>query len=264
MKYRISFIGSGNLAWHLAPALDNAGFVVGEIYSRDRKESKALVERLYQGEIKKNLDFSASGSDVFFIAVNDDAIEEIAQEIILPTEDSILVHTSGSRSMGILSYAAVENIGIFYPLQTFSKERKVLFDKIPICVEASTAWAEGILQEIGSGISQKVVTIDSDQRRALHVAAVFANNFVNHCLRVAGDIMKSEKLDHELIHPLVVETIRKAFEIGPANAQTGPAKRHDFETLDEHLDYLAENDELAEVYRIFSQYIVDCYPLDDQ
>ncbi|MCG8388808.1 MAG: F420-dependent NADP oxidoreductase [Cytophagales bacterium] len=263
MKYRVSIIGAGNLAWHLAPTLDNAGFGVAEVYSRSVKKAKSLVERLYQAESKKNLDFSNSNSDVFIIAVNDDAIEEVAQEIVLPAEDSILVHTSGSRSMGILSYAAVENIGIFYPLQTFNKEAKVQFDEIPICVEASTAYAEGILAEIGNSLSKKVVSIDSDQRRALHVAAVFANNFVNHCLRISYDIMKSEKLDGELIRPLVEETIRKAFQIGPERAQTGPAKRHDYETLDEHLDYLKENDELAEVYRIFSQYIVDCYPLED-
>ncbi|TRX50956.1 DUF2520 domain-containing protein [Fulvivirga sp. M361] len=262
MSYRISFIGAGNLAWHLAVALDNAGVVVKEVYSRNKKNADALVKRLYQAEVKKDLDFSLSTSDLFIVAASDDALEEISQEIILPEEDAILVHTSGGQSMGTLSYAATDHIGVLYPLQTFSKGKKVSFDTVPICIEANTAFGQGLLEEVAKRVTNKVVQINSDQRRALHLSAVFANNFVNHCLRISADIMKAEKLDNELLYPLVEETVLKAFEMGPENAQTGPARRHDFETLDLHLDYLKNNEELAEVYRIFSQYIVDCYPLN--
>src|SRR6187455_2210884 len=120
----VSFIGSGNLAWHLAPALDNVGYTVKEVYSQDPKHARALVGRLYQADVKSSLDFSTSSSEVFIIAVSDDAIQDIVQEIILP-DDSILVHTSGSQPLSLLGYAATQNTGVFYPLQTFSKAKKV-------------------------------------------------------------------------------------------------------------------------------------------
>src|SRR5688572_7979123 len=120
----VTFIGSGNVAWHLAPALDNAGYSVREVYSRNHKHAEALVGRLYQGDVKANLDFSTSNSSLFIIAVSDDAIQEIVQEIILP-DDAILVHTSGSQPLSVLGYAATLNTGVFYPLQTFSKAKKI-------------------------------------------------------------------------------------------------------------------------------------------
>src|SRR6478609_5465793 len=108
----VSFIGSGNLAWHLAPALDNTDFAVREVYSQTQVHAKALVEKLYHADVKTSLDFSDSTSRIFVIAVSDDVIQAIAQEIILP-EDSILVHTSGSQPLNILSYAATPNIGVY-------------------------------------------------------------------------------------------------------------------------------------------------------
>ena len=262
MSYRISLIGSGNVAWHLAPALENAGYGVFEVFGRTPKKVKALVSRLYEAEVKTNLDFSTSKSMVFIIASSDTAVQEIAQEIILPNEDSILIHTSGSLSAGVLSYAATEHIGILYPLQSFSKEKEINFSEVPICVEGESSFSLGVLMELGKAISSKVVTINSDQRMALHLAAVFANNFVNHFMGVAGDILKENKLEESLIYPLVKETLSKAADLGAKAAQTGPAKRHDFQTLDRHLEYLKNNDELAEVYRIISQHIVDSYPLE--
>ena len=120
----VSFIGSGNLAWHLAPALDNMGYVIREVYSQNPNHAEALTKRLYQAEIKASLDFSTSDSKVFIMAVSDDAIADIAREIILP-EDAILVHTSGSQPITELQFAATQNLGVFYPLQTFSKSKKI-------------------------------------------------------------------------------------------------------------------------------------------
>jgi predicted short-subunit dehydrogenase-like oxidoreductase (DUF2520 family) len=122
----VSFIGSGNLAWHLAPALDNAGFVIKEVHSLNPNHAAKLTSRLYQAEVKATLDFSTSESSIFIIATSDDAIESIAQEIILP-EDAFLFHTSGSQPLSILQFAATTNTGVLYPLQTFSKTKKVDF-----------------------------------------------------------------------------------------------------------------------------------------
>lgn len=255
----VSFIGAGNLAWHLAPALDNAGYAVKEVCSRSSKNAKALVNRLYQAEVKEGHDFSDSPSKFFIVAVPDDVISDIAREIILP-ENAVLIHTSGAKAISLLSYAASDHIGVFYPLQTFSKQKKIDLTQVPICIEAEDANTEELLIVMGKAISKTVLKINSKDRKALHVAAVFACNFVNHFMSIAEDVLKSSKLDFTLLHPLIAETINKSFEIGPKNAQTGPAKRHDFETLDNHMEHLKDNEAVSEMYRMISQHIIDTYP----
>jgi len=254
----VSFIGSGNLAWHLAPALDNMGYVVREIYSLNPNHAEALTERLYQAEVKATLDFSTSDSKVFFVAVSDDAIADIAREIILP-EDAILVHTSGSQPITELQFAATQNLGVFYPLQTFSKSKKVDFKEIPIFIESHTEEAEQALMQIAKSISKEVRKIGSEERKALHVAAVFASNFSNHMLTLAKEIMQQNSLDYDWLKPLITETINKSMYIGPELAQTGPAKRGDLNILDTHLEFLQGQDSIAEIYKVISQHIIDTH-----
>ena len=254
----VSFIGAGNLAWHLAPALDNVGYVVKEVYSRDKRNAESLVERLYEAEVKTDLDFSSSSSSVFIIAVPDDAIGEIAQEIALP-EDAILVHTAGSQGVSVLGYSATPNIGVFYPLQTFTRDRKVEFNAIPVFIESETHAGEKVLMTMAKSISKNVFKIASKERQALHVAAVFASNFTNHMLYLAQEIMKENSLSFEWLKPLISEMITKSLSIGPENAQTGPAKRGDLETLDRHMDFLKDDEAVSELYKIISQDIVDRY-----
>jgi predicted short-subunit dehydrogenase-like oxidoreductase (DUF2520 family) len=254
----VSFIGSGNLAWHLAPALDNIDFPVREVYSAHQKNAQALAERLYQAEVKLSLDFSSSPSRIFIIAVNDDSIQDIAQDIILPT-DAVVVHTSGSQPMSVLGYAGTENIGVFYPLQTFTKNQKVDFKDIPILVESENEATERVLMTMAKAISKKVYKVSSQHRKSLHIAAVFASNFSNHMITIAQEILEDKGLDLELLKPLIVETINKSLSIGPEKAQTGPAKRGDLEILDKHIEYLKYDENLAEVYRVVSQHILDKY-----
>jgi predicted short-subunit dehydrogenase-like oxidoreductase (DUF2520 family) len=254
----VSFIGSGNLAWHLAPALDNMGYVVREVYSQNPNHAEVLTERLYQAEVKATLDFSTSDSRVFFIAVSDDAISDIAREIILP-EDAILVHTSGSQPLSQLQYAATQNLGVFYPLQTFSKSKKTDFKNVPIFIESYTEVTEKTLMEIARSISNEVRKIGSEERKALHVAAVFASNFSNHMLTIAHEIMRQNSLDYEWLKPLITETINKSMYMGPEQAQTGPAKRADLNILDNHLEFLKEQTSIAEIYKVISQHIIDTH-----
>lgn len=256
MSELVSFVGSGNVAWHLAPVLDNAGWPVREVYSRNPAHAECLVERLYEADIKASLDFSASSSRIFVIAVSDDAIEEIAREIVLP-EEAILVHTSGSQPLSKLGYAATSFTGVFYLLQTFSKERKVDFRDVPVFIESEDETVERILEKMGKAISNHVYHIDSHGRRALHVAAVFASNFTNHMLRISKDITGDHRLEFDWLKPLIAETINKSLSIGPEKAQTGPAKREDFETLDTHMEFLRNDEKLAELYRVISQHIID-------
>lgn len=252
----ISFIGSGNLAWHLAPALDNLGYVVKEVYSPQSMNATALTERLYQAEVKTTLDFSTSDSRIFIVAVSDDAILEVAQEIILPDE-SILVHTSGSQPLSILEFAATAHLGVLYPLQTFSKTRPISFKDIPLFVESSDEQTEKQLLTIARGLSTRVRKIDSGERIALHVAAVFASNFANHMLTISKEVMEKHELNFDWLKPLISETINKALITGPAESQTGPARRADFEILDHHMTFLKEDENLEEIYKVISQHIVD-------
>lgn len=252
----VSVIGSGNLAWHLAPALDNVGYTIKEVYSPNSKHAAALVGRLYQAQVKDSLDFSDSPSRLFILAVSDDAIKDVVQEIILP-EDSILVHTSGSQPIDILGFAATSNIGVFYPLQTFSKAKKVDFKDIPIFIESENDDVSKVLVKMGKAISKKVKQISSEDRKALHVAAVFASNFSNHMLTLSKQIAEKNGLDFEVLKPLITETLNKSINIGPENAQTGPAKRGDMEILDRHLEFLQDDPAIAEIYRIISQHIID-------
>jgi predicted short-subunit dehydrogenase-like oxidoreductase (DUF2520 family) len=253
---RTSFIGSGNLAWHLAPALDNAGYPVREVYSQNPKHAAALVGRLYEAHVNISLDFSASTSTMFIISVSDDAIQEVVQKIVLPDE-AIVVHTSGSQPLSILDDSGAQNMGVFYPLQTFSKTKKVDFKSTPIFVESEITDVEKALMKMAKAISSNVKRISSEERKALHVAAVFASNFSNHMLTIAKEIAKQNDLDFNVLKPLIAETLNKSLEIGPEKSQTGPAVRGDFEILERHMEFLKENPELAEIYKIVSQHIID-------
>lgn len=255
---KVSFIGSGNLAWHLAPALDNVGYPVREIYSQNPKHAGALVGKLYEAQVNSSLDFSTSASKIFIISVSDDALEDVVQNLILP-ENAIVVHTSGSQPLSILDDAGSQNMGVFYPLQTFSKTKKVDFKTTPIFIESENSDVEKTLMKMAKAISGKVKRINSEERKALHVAAVFASNFTNHMLTLSKQVADQNDLDFDLLKPLIAETLNKSLEIGPEKAQTGPAVRGDFEILESHMEFLKENPEVAEIYKIISQHIIDSY-----
>lgn len=254
----VSFIGSGNLAWHLAPALDNVGFAVREVYSPNITHARALVDRLYHGRALDEPDFSESESRIFIVAVSDDVIADVVKGLKLP-EEAIVVHTSGSQPLSVLEKAPTALTGVFYPLQTFSKGKKVDFGDIPIFVESDDAMVQKVLVNMGKALSRKVTKISSDDRKALHVAAVFASNFTNHMLSISKAIMQESKLNFDLLKPLIAETLNKSLDIGPEKAQTGPAKRGDLEILDRHMEFLQEDLPVAEIYKVISQHIVNTY-----
>lgn len=253
--YNIAIIGSGNLAWHLAPELENVGQRIVEIYSRNIKNARSLQKRLYNAEINPSLDFSDSEAEIFIICISDDAIEEAAQEIALP-ENAIIVHTSGSQSISKLGFAATEHIGVFYPLQTFTKSKRISFEDIPILIEAENSHTTKVLKKLGKSISKKVLSVSSKDRMAIHVAAVIACNFTNHLFEVAEKILKNQGFDFELIKPLIAETINKSLDLGPENSQTGPAARGDLKTLDKHMEFL-KGSKHRDVYKLLTELILN-------
>lgn len=259
----ISFVGAGNVAWHLAPALDNAGYVVREVYSRSRQRAEALTSRLYQGEVKASLDFSTSISRLFILAVPDDALESVCREIILP-EEACLIHTSGSAPLEVLRFAAAAQVAVLYPLQTFSQGKPVDFREIPIFIETEDEEAWEQLKPLARSLSRQVQRVSGQDRLALHVAAVFAANFTNYLLGISQQILEEQNLPFGLMRPLVAEVMEKIFLLGPRQAQTGPARRGDLQTLDRHLEFLAHTPQVVDVYRLLSQQILDRYAAGDE
>lgn len=260
-KTSASFVGSGNLAWHLAPALDNAGITVSEVYSRNPQHAAKLTERLYNAEVKATLDFSTSTSTLFVIATTDADIADIAKEIILP-ENAVLVHTSGSQPLEALHYAAASSFGVFYPLQTFSKAKRIDFKDFPIFIESTDTQTTNWLLSIATLLSPQSQKITATERLALHVAAVFASNFTNHMLTLSRDVMRQYGLQFDWLRPLIVETISKGLTLTPADSQTGPARRGDLEVLDRHFEFLQSEEGLALLYKTISQHILDYYNPD--
>ncbi|GAB3807791.1 DUF2520 domain-containing protein [Spirosoma humi] len=258
----ISFIGAGNLAWHLAPALENAGHHINEVYSHQLKHARQLVSNLYDARTHSELNFADSPSQLFVLAVPDDALESVCSQLVLP-ETAILVHTSGGRPLSSLEnwmaiYSDVPvRTGVFYPLQTFTKGQSfMLFDEIPLCIEATDSATEDSLVQLGQDISDTVYLITSEERRTLHVAAVFACNFTNHLLTIAHDLTVQDGLDFDLLRPLITETFRKGLDApDPATVQTGPARRGDLTTIDTHLTYLSSQPKLAEIYQLLTKSI---------
>src|SRR5215217_3857569 len=205
---KISFIGSGNVAWHLAQAFEDAGHWICEVYSRDTQKARQLASNLYDTNIQPDLNFSESEAEIIVIAVSDDAIESVLERIVLP-EGVILVHTSGTRSLAefqklVEIYSDVYvHTGVFYPLQTFTKGVEMDYKELPFCIESRNELIEAKLLQLASSISDNVTRMDSDERFILHVGAVFASNFTNYMLTISHDLLDREQLSFELLKPLI-------------------------------------------------------------
>jgi predicted short-subunit dehydrogenase-like oxidoreductase (DUF2520 family) len=262
----ISFIGAGNLAWHLAPALENAGHHINEVYSRQLQHSRQLISYLYDARPHSELNFADSPSQLFILAVPDDALESVCSRLVLP-EQAILVHTSGSKSLQLLEqwmaiYSDVPvKTGVFYALQTFTRGQSFLpFETIPLCLEASDKTTEETLVTLGQEISDVVYLITSEERQLLHIAAVFACNFTNHLLSIAYELTTEQGLEFDLLRPLITETFRKGLAAdNPADVQTGPARRGDLTTIRNHLSLLATQPKLSTLYQLLTDSIREQY-----
>ncbi len=259
---KLSFIGAGNVSWHLSQALENAGHGVEEVFSRNNKNAEELTKHLYNAKVQRDLNFSKSKAQVFFLCVTDDSMIEVVKQLVLP-EGSMLIHTSGSKSLSELDELLRINSditiqsGVFYPLQTFTKNYKVDFSEIPICIESEDAEVEKVLINLGQDISDITYMVNSEERRVLHVAAIFACNFTNHLWGVAQEIVQDNHLEFDLLKPLINETFRKAMASEDIfKAQTGPARRGDNKIINQHLLFLKQQPDYQQVYRVLSEGIL--------
>lgn len=250
---KIAIIGAGNTAYTLCKVLKNKGIEPYCVFVRDAGKAKKVSE---DWGVETVSDYeTVLKTDLAIIAVNDDAISEVATHLL--DYKGLAVHTSGTKSAELLNRTM--RFGVFYPLQTMSKNREISFDEIPLLIYANSPDDVEMLSHFASHYSKKVVFCDDEQRKAIHLAAVYVSNFTNVMLGIGDKLLKDNGLTIDLMKPLVMEMIKKSFEISPKEALTGPARRGDFATIGEHEKMLADNpDELA-IYMILTDYIIENY-----
>ncbi|WP_338766126.1 DUF2520 domain-containing protein [Bernardetia sp. ABR2-2B] len=270
------FIGAGNVAWHLVSLFSkNKDLQITHIWSRKKENAESLKNKLNDESIKINysiqqLDFSKTDVDLAILSIADGAFETVLSKLILP-KNCILAHTSGAQPMEMLKLAnqnQIKNIGVFYPLQTFSKAKEVDFSQIPFCIEANDKKIEEKLTSLAKQFSNKVFQVSSKDRSILHVAAVFACNFSNYLWTISEQILKEKNLPFDMLKPLLEETLQKALEINPSNAQTGPAIRKDEKVIEKHLHMIEEmnlsnsNPHFSQIYKLMTESIQKKKKLD--
>lgn len=249
----IVFIGAGNLATNLAKALYRKGFRIEQVYSRTQESASTLAE-LVEAAYTTRLDEVLTDAKLYIVSLKDSALTELLPLIAAGKGNALLVHTAGSLPMSIWQdYAG--RYGVFYPMQTFSKSREVDFREIPFFIEASREEDALLLKAIASTLSQRVYDADSEQRKSLHLAAVFTCNFTNHMYALAAELLNKYHLPFDVMLPLIDETARKVHELEPHAAQTGPAIRYDTNVINDHLAMLADDSEMQQLYEQISQSI---------
>ncbi len=249
------------MAWHLGHQFIKAGHKVVEVFNRSQIAGQELAEELDAAYVSKPEEITRK-ADIYIVAVSDHGIDDII--LTLQMDKQIVAHTSGAVPMTGMERISL-NHGIFYPLQTLTKGTEVDFGQVPIFIEGSNEKVEKELTALAKTISKNVQLLDSRKRRALHVAAVFANNFTNYLYHISSDILRKEKLDFSLLYPLMQETLAKLKNHTPTEVQTGPAKRGDYRTVGEHLNYLQGHDAYREIYLVLSESIMSLYkaPAED-
>ena len=246
---RITFIGSGNVATNLAKAFFSKGYKIVQICSATMSNAKALAS-MVDAETTNDLS-KLKPADVFIMAVRDDVITDLADKLSI--DNALLLHTAGSVNMDVLH--GFKNHGVLYPLQTFTKEREVNFSSIAFFIEANTQENLEQLRVLASSLTSRVIPLKTEERLKLHVAAVFACNFLNYLLSIAADLSKE---NFSTLHSLVNEMVSKAFEAQhPSRVQTGPAVRNDRATLKKHEELLSLYPNIQQLYLILSQAITN-------
>lgn len=249
----VVLVGAGNVATHLGRALTAAGYVVRQVYSRTVKSASALAEELH---CDYTTDAAAVAGDaaLYIVSVKDDALSQVLPWVVRRNPSALFVHTAGSVPMDVWKGLA-GRYGVLYPMQTFSRQRAVDFSTVSFFVEANTAADLALLKELSVRLGGKVYEASSEQRRYLHIAAVFACNFSNHMYAVADRLLAVHGLPFEALLPLIDETARKVHGLPPKAAQTGPAVRDDRNVMECHRAMLSSEPELAELYRTVSRSI---------
>ncbi len=251
---KVVIIGSGNVGTHLAKRLKESEQTdIIQIISRSLDSARRLA-RTIGATYTNKLEEINSDLDLVLLAVSDDAIESILNQLPDTIQDRIVCHTSGSVPATIASQKFM-NYGVIYPLQTFRIGTKVSWEKIPVFITASNRRSENTLLVLSKRLSDNVEKISDKQRQSLHLAAVFVCNFPNALYAVGEQICQTQNLDFRHLQPLITETADKIKETHPIDAQTGPARRHDKKVIDMHLKILSNQSELVNIYQALTRSI---------
>lgn len=250
-RSRVVLVGAGNLATSLGVALASAGAPPVAVWSRTAESAEALAARVGCPACCDINELPAA--DIFIISVADDALPAVAQQVAARFPAAVIAHTAGSVPMDILRVAGAGRYGVFYPMQTFSKQRVVPFENITVFVEGCSPQVAALLAGVASMLTDKVVHATSEQRRYLHIAAVFACNFANAAYGMAAKLLEANGLSFDAMLPLVDETAAKVHSLHPCDAQTGPARRGDAAVMNAHKAML--DGPLKDIYTVLSDYI---------
>lgn len=259
---KLALVGAGNLAWSLIPALQDARQEVLQLISRNAQRLTEYGQAFGIPHLQQSISGLHPEATICILCVPDGAITAcVAQLATLQRPELLVLHVSGTTSLSALSSLG-SNIGVLYPLQTFSKGKRIAFDELPLCLEATESSLES-LSQLGEALSQRSVWMDSATRLRLHLGAVMVSNFPNVLFRLTEAFLGDQpSADLSLYQPLVQEMVAKAFEIGPAAAQTGPALRQDLGTLHRHLQLLEGDPNLQALYWELSRLIQPALPAD--
>lgn len=249
---KIVIIGSGNVAYHLAKAFSEKQIPISQIFGRNENDLKEISDEL---KIPYSVD-NLQDADFYIISVNDSSIADVSKKI--QKNNALVAHTSGSVSRDTLfgNYRK----SVFYPLQTFSKSKKLNYSEIPFFIDAENEEDKIKLKNLAEKISDKVLFADDEKRKYIHLTAVFACNFVNHLFARAKEISDSQNIPFEYFFPLINETTQKINELEPKLAQTGPAVRNDEKVLKLHQDLIKDEEQLK-IYKIMNESIKKMYEL---
>ncbi len=259
---KISIIGTGNVAFHLGKRLQQQGIHIEQIIGRDAEKTRALAE-LFGASWTTDFAHVSTESDLFIIAVNDDAIESVANKLSYKLRNQFVVHTSGTMPSTILA-PYFKQFGTLWPLQTFSIGSTPDFERIPIFINSThektphvsngtSPYQRHFLREFAEKISPRVYELPDEDKMTLHIAAVFVNNFTNHLFKAGAEIVQKQQLPFDVLLPLIEETVNKIRMNAPTSMQTGPARRGDDATIEKHLDFLEKHTpQYALLYTVLS------------
>lgn len=251
MEKTAVLLGTGNVATHLLPALLKAGIRLLMIYGRSPEAALTLGHRF---AVSYTSDFSELpvDADIYLYTVSDNALPELLSRELAPS--ALHLHTAGSIGMDVFPVHK-PRCGVLYPLQTFSKNKPLNFKEVPLFVESSSLSEKVEIFLLAEKLSEKVFEATSAQRRQLHLAAVFACNFVNHLYAIADELLQSSDLPFDVLQPLIAETASKIEHLSPREAQTGPALRRDTAVIEKHLALLSNHPRYREIYELLSESI---------
>lgn len=244
---KVVILGSGNVAFHLIKTMENNAFIdLIQVFARSKNTLENIVD---SHKITNSFD-ALKEADAYIISVSDKAIAEVSNQI--PFTNKLVVHTSGTMVFEVLN--SNHRRGVFYPLQTFSKSKEVDIKSVPFCLETEHEEDYNLVENVAKSLSNSVYKINGEQRKSLHISAVFVSNFVNHLYQIGNTLCEQNNVPFSILQPLIEETANKIKTLNPTEAQTGPASRNDEQTIQKHLEALT-NPTHKEIYKLLTNAI---------